>query len=90
MGLLVTQYKENGSTLMGHLVGQRDKEKARIVADLEQQKKEMVCVYDEAKTFVNDAEKALKSSALHIFEKQWRKEQEDIQRMIDAGRKALQ
>jgi hypothetical protein len=90
MGLLVTQYAENGTTLMSHLIQQRDKEKAQIAADFEKQKREMVCVYGEAKTFVNGIEKNLKMSMLQKFEKQWRKEQEDIQRMVDGGRKALQ
>ena len=90
MGLLLNQYKENGSKLLFHMTDQRDEEKAKIAASLEQQEKTMVEVYSEAKAFVNDSEKSLKSSSLLKFEKQWQQEQEGIQRRIDEGRKELQ
>ena len=90
MGLLVHQYKENGGKLLNHMTEKRDDEKASIAGNLEKQKKEMVGVYGEAKMFVNDSEKILKLSSLLKFEKQWRKEQEGIQRRIDEGRKAVE
>jgi hypothetical protein len=90
MGLLVTQFQENGSKLLATMNEKRNQEKAQIVADLEKQKEEMLSVYSEAKTFVDDCEKKLKSSTLPQFEKQWRRKQEDIQRIIDEGRKLCQ
>jgi hypothetical protein len=90
MGLLVNQYKENGGKLLAHMTERRAEEKAKIVANLEQQKKTMIGVYGEAKIFVDDSEKSLKSSSLLKFQEQWRKEQEGIQRRIDEGRKAVQ
>ena len=88
MELLVTQYRENGGILLTHMNGKRDDEKVQIVANLEKQKKEMLSVYSEAKTFVNDCENELNSSNLPKFEKQWRREQDDIQRWIEEGRNA--
>jgi hypothetical protein len=38
----------------------------------------MIGLYVEAKIFVDDSEKSLKSSSLLKFEEQWRKEQEGI------------
>jgi hypothetical protein len=88
MGLLVNQYKENGSKHLDHITIRRNKEKDRIASNLEQQKKEMVSVYGEAKTFANDSENGFKLSSLLKFEREWRKEQEGIQRRIDEGRNA--
>lgn len=90
MGLLLCQYKDNGGKHFNMMIETRDKEKSQIVNNLNQQKKEMVAVYGAAKTFVNDSEKTIKSSSLVKFEKQWRNEQEDIQRQIDKGRRMLQ
>lgn len=90
MGLLVRQYREKGGKLLNHMTEKRDDEKASVAGNLEKQKKEMVGVYGDAKIFVNDSEKMLKSSSLLKFEKQWCKEQETIQRRIDEGRKAVQ
>jgi hypothetical protein len=89
MGVLITQYKKNGGTLLNHMAEKRENDKSRIAGNIEQQKKELLCVYGEAQDFINDAEKKIKSSTLSKFEKQWRKEQEDIRRRIDDGRKMV-
>lgn len=90
MGYLVNRYKENGGKLLECMKKDRALEKTRIAARVEEQKKAMVGVYGEAKTFVNDCEKTLKSSSLSEFEKHWRKEQEGIQRRIHEERDAEQ
>jgi hypothetical protein len=90
MGLLLRQYEDNGGKHFNMMIETRDKEKSQIANNLNQQKKEMVAVYGAAKTFVNDSEKTIKSSSLIKFEKQWRNEQEDIQRRIEEGRRILQ
>lgn len=90
MGLLVTQYNDHGDKLLGGWLGERALEQAEMTARVEEQKKVMRGVYDEAKTFVNDSEKTLKSSSLSEFEKEWRKEQDGIQQKINEGRNALQ
>ena len=64
-----------------------NKDKNRIAADLDKRKEKLLSVYNEAKTYANDCEKELKSSALPRFEKKWRSEQEGIHRMIEEGRK---
>lgn len=90
MGHIVQQYKDNGGKHLDLMIESRKKEKAQIADNLNHQKKEMVAVYGDAKAFVHDSEKALKSSVLGKFEKQWRKDQERIQRAIDEGRRVLQ
>ena len=90
MGLILHQYKGNGGKHFNMMIEIRDKEKSQIANNLNQQKKDMVAVYGAAKTFVNDSEKNIKSSSIIKFEKQWRNEQEDIQRRIDEGRRMLQ
>ena len=53
MGLLVDQYKENGTKILDHLSEKRDAEKAEILENLRQKKKEMISTYSEAKVFVD-------------------------------------
>ena len=89
MGHIVQQYKDNGGKHLDVMIESRKKEKAQIAENLNQQKKGMVAVYSEAKAFVNDSERALKSSVLGKFEKQWHKDQDRIQRTIDEGRRVL-
>ena len=89
MGLIVRQYKENGSKYLDMMIETRDKEKSQITTNLNQQKEQMAAVYEAAKTLVNDVETNLKSSAIIKVEHQWRREQDAIQRRIDEGRKMM-
>jgi hypothetical protein len=88
MGLLASQYMENGTKLLDTKSEKRDAEKARIVEDLGRKKEEMITCYEDAKEFVQRAEKGAKSSSISHLEKEWHKEQEAIQKKIDEGRKA--
>ena len=85
MGLLVDQYKENGTKILDHLREKRDTEKAEILENLGQKKKEMISTYSEAKEFVDMTETELKDNSITAFDKEWRKRQEDIQRKISAS-----
>lgn len=87
MGLLVDQYKENGTKILDELTQKRDVEKAQILENLGQKTKEIVSMYTDAKKFVMKTEADLEENSISVFEKQWRKKQEDIQRQISEGRR---
>jgi hypothetical protein len=85
-GLLVGQYKQNGSKILENLTRKRETERATILQKLNQKKKEMVSIYTEAKEFVMETAEDLKDSIGH-FEKDWQKQQQAIQEKISEGRK---
>jgi gas vesicle protein len=85
-GLLVGQYKQNGSKILDNLTRKRETERATILQKLNQKKKEMVSIYTEAKEFVMETAEDLKDSIDH-FEKDWQKQQQAIQEKISEGRK---
>jgi hypothetical protein len=85
-GLLVDQYKQNGTKILDNLTRKRETERTTILQKLDQRKKEMVSIYTEAKEFVMETAEDLKDSIGH-FEKDWRKQQQAIQEKISEGRK---
>ena len=85
-GLLVGQYKQNGTKILDNLMRKRETERATILQKLDQKKKEMVSIYTEAKEFVMETAEDLKDSIGH-FEKDWQKQQQAIQEKISEGRK---
>jgi hypothetical protein len=85
-GLLVSQYKQNGTKIIDNLTRKRETERATILQKLNQKKKEMVSIYAEAKEFVMETAEDLKDSIGH-FEKDWRKQQQAIHEKISEGRK---
>jgi hypothetical protein len=87
MGLLVQQYKEEGSKILIKLEERHANERVAIVDALNQKRAEMVSVYSEAKEIVMDTVKDLKENSTAQFEREWRKRQDAIREEIAAGRK---
>jgi hypothetical protein len=85
-GLLVGQYKQNGTKILDNLTRKRETERATILQKLNHKKREMVSIYAEAKEVVTEAAEDLKDSISH-FENDWRKQQQAIQEKISEGRK---
>ena len=86
MDLLVEQYRENGSKLLGKLDRKRKENWIAITQKLELKKSDMVSTYNEARDFVVETESDLKDNPIVVFENEWRKTQQVIQKSVSQGR----
>jgi hypothetical protein len=86
MDLLVEQYRENGSKLLGKLDRKRKEDRIVITQKLELKKSDMISAYNEARNFVVETEGDLKDNPIVLFEKEWRKTQQVIQKSVSKGR----
>jgi hypothetical protein len=59
-GLLVGQYKQNGTKILDNVTRKQETERATILQKLNQKKKEIVSIYTEAKEFVMETVEDLK------------------------------
>ena len=90
MGLLVDQYKENGTKIIDHLTARRGAEKAEASEKLGDQRHELVSMYAEAKEFIDMTDTESKKNSITTFDKDWRKAQDNIQKKISDGRRGLE
>lgn len=87
LALLVSQYEENGDKLLVGLMQNRDLQKAQIERELAQRRQGLSNIYEEVKNFVDQSRETAEKSDVTLFEKQWRKNQDDILRKINQGRR---
>lgn len=88
--MLVDQYEENGNKLLSGLIQNRDLQKTQIERKVGNRRKELIQIYDEAKEFVDQTKENAEESNVAAFEKQWRKDQDEIQRKMDEARQMLE
>jgi hypothetical protein len=88
--MLVDQYEENGNKLLSGLIQNRDLQKAQIEWKVGNRRQELIKIYDDAKEFVDQTKENAEVSNVADFEKQWRKDQDEIQRKMDEARQMLE
>ena len=87
--LVVDQYEENGNKLLSKLLENRDQQKAQIERKVGGRRQELIKIYDETKDFVDQTRENAEEFNVAAFEKQWRKDQDEIQRKMDEARQVL-
>lgn len=87
MGLMVEQYRDNGSRIVDNLSKKRDSERTTVLQNLDGKKQEMMSVYTEAKTNIQQTTDDLKGNQISRFEKVWSKQQAEVRKQISEGRK---
>jgi hypothetical protein len=87
MGLLVEQYKQEGSKILSKLEQRREQERGTVMQTLHQKRIEMVSIYSEAKELVVETTNDLKEHSISHFEREWRKKQDALRAEISEGRK---
>lgn len=87
MGLMVEQYRDNGSRIVDNLSKKHDSERTHTLQSLDRKKQEMMSVYTEAKGETQKVADDLKGHQVNRFEKGWSKQQAEITKQISEGRK---
>lgn len=86
MGLMVEQYRDNGTRIVDNLSKKRDQERTNVIQALDGKKQDMMSVYTDAKGSLQTAADDLKGVQINRFEKSWSKQQADIRKQIFEGR----
>ena len=87
IGLVVDQYQEAGDRLLeAHLQKRRD-DQARMEQEVNRKKDDLLLIYKEAREFVGSTMQSVEKEPVSQYEKQWRKRQDEIQAMINQGRR---
>jgi hypothetical protein len=87
MGLMVEQYRDNGTKIVDNLSKKRDSERTTVLQSLDGKKQEMMFVYTGAKTNIQQTTNDLKGNQINRFEKVWSKQQAEVRKQISEGRK---
>ncbi|KAH8657563.1 hypothetical protein BGZ60DRAFT_434519 [Tricladium varicosporioides] len=86
MGLLVNQYKENGTKVLDTMTQKRAEEKLSMRRVLQDKKNSIMYTYNEAKKSISRTAEKLKEAPINLFEKEWRNRQSYIRdRIVKAG-----
>jgi hypothetical protein len=85
MGLLVEEYKDNGTKILDNLAQKRAEEKSKMLHSLEQKKNAMVTTYTVAKESISKAVEKLKQRPLGRVDKDWGKKQDLIREKMGPG-----
>jgi len=85
MGLLVEEYKDNGTKILDNLAQKRVEEKSKMLHSLEQKKEAMVATYTAAKGSIAKTVEKLKQQPLRRVDKDWGKKQDLIREKIGEG-----
>lgn len=78
MGLMVSEYKENGIKILDTMAQKRANEKSQMLHDLEEKKSVMVTAYTAAMESMSKTARKLQQQPLERIEKDWSKKQEMI------------
>ncbi|KUJ22682.1 uncharacterized protein LY89DRAFT_664480 [Mollisia scopiformis] len=90
MELMVEQYRQNGTKIIDSLTNKRTGEQTTILQDLEAKKQEMTSAYKDAKGLLRQTTDEIKENQVNPFEKAWRKQQDEVRKLISEGRKATE
>lgn len=89
MDLVVKQYDENGTVVIDKLLQKREGEKDTIIEGLESKSTIMKHVWSKAREFIGDQAREVKDHPVTGFEKNWRKRQAEIQKLMNDGVESL-
>lgn len=85
MGLLVEEYKENGTKVLDNLAQKRAGEKSKMLHSLKEQKEAMAKTYTAARNSISKLVEKLKQKPLARVDKEWRIKQDLIREKMNQG-----
>jgi len=85
MGLLVEEYKENGTKVLDNLAQKRAGEKSKMRHNLTEKKKAIVTNYTATRSSISKLVEQLKQRPLTRVDKEWCSKQNLIREQMDQG-----